>query len=206
MKRWFEKSASFACSACGKCCKSSDNRVFINPREREAIAAVVGITTEAFDLNYTKDIIHSDGTKLTTLKMHPDKKQCIFLVGNKCSVYEARPVQCRTYPYWPQNMIGKAEWNAEANSCEGIKLRAKDGFVDEKEAGMNMIIHEIHNRGVGENWTYDEIFELLSDTINLKPEILWDYLDQFYDSNESKIGTLRQHVVEFYLNRITFVF
>ena len=30
--------------------------------------------------------------------------QCIFLEkdGRRCSIYDFRPQQCRTYPYWPR--------------------------------------------------------------------------------------------------------
>jgi Fe-S-cluster containining protein len=42
--------------------------------------------------------------------------QCIFLDadGKKCTIYEARPTQCRTYPYWPRLMDNYTEWESEA--------------------------------------------------------------------------------------------
>lgn len=39
---------------------------------------------------------------------------CIFLgEDNRCTIYEARPLQCRTYPYWPRMMMSRDEWLAE---------------------------------------------------------------------------------------------
>ncbi|KAJ1430089.1 hypothetical protein B484DRAFT_396069 [Ochromonadaceae sp. CCMP2298] len=43
-------------------------------------------------------------------------EQCVFLDddGKRCTVYNARPIQCRTYPWWP-NMIANADaWAVEA--------------------------------------------------------------------------------------------
>jgi Fe-S-cluster containining protein len=46
--------------------------------------------------------------------------ECIFLKKNKCSVYKARPTQCRTWPFWPENMSSKT-WNKEiVNFCPGV--------------------------------------------------------------------------------------
>lgn len=45
---------------------------------------------------------------------------CQFLKNKKCSVYSARPVQCRTWPFWPENMNAKS-WNQEvARFCPGV--------------------------------------------------------------------------------------
>lgn len=63
--------------------------------------------------------------------------QCIFLAedGKRCTIYEVRPVQCRTYPYWThlisskERWVGEAvvpvdvpgkHWSPEEGGCEGI--------------------------------------------------------------------------------------
>jgi Fe-S-cluster containining protein len=40
---------------------------------------------------------------------------CIFLdTGtNQCRIYEARPTQCRTYPFWPSIVASVQDWNDE---------------------------------------------------------------------------------------------
>ena len=44
----------------------------------------------------------------------------MFLRDNKCTAYEARPTQCRTWPFWPEVMSPKA-WKKEvAQFCPGI--------------------------------------------------------------------------------------
>ena len=49
-----------------------------------------------------------------------NKGNCLFLINDRCSVYKARPIQCRTWPFWNENMNAKT-WNKEiALFCPGI--------------------------------------------------------------------------------------
>ena len=43
----------------------------------------------------------------------------MFLDGARCSVYEARPTQCRTWPFWPENMTPRS-WTSIARFCPGV--------------------------------------------------------------------------------------
>jgi hypothetical protein len=46
--------------------------------------------------------------------------ECQFLEKKRCSIYKARPTQCRTWPFWSENMKTKI-WNEEIQSfCPGI--------------------------------------------------------------------------------------
>jgi len=46
-------------------------------------------------------------------------KDCPFLKDNRCGVYKARPWQCRTWPFWPENMNSDV-WEKEVASwCPG---------------------------------------------------------------------------------------
>ena len=47
--------------------------------------------------------------------------RCVFLSpDNRCRIYAVRPLQCRTYPYWPETLSSRAAWRREARRCEGI--------------------------------------------------------------------------------------
>ncbi len=45
---------------------------------------------------------------------------CVFLEGKQCSAYEARPIQCRTWPFWPENFKARAWSKDVASFCPGI--------------------------------------------------------------------------------------
>jgi Fe-S-cluster containining protein len=49
-----------------------------------------------------------------------DSESCQFLRDKKCSIYEARPTQCRTWPFWPEVLNAKC-WDKEvASFCPGV--------------------------------------------------------------------------------------
>ena len=87
------------------------------------MAKHLGFTTSQFTRKYCSktDGIHHliDG----------ENEQCIFLDDKKCSVYEGRPTQCRTWPFWPE-VMGAKTWKKEvASFCPGIgkgKLWSKE--------------------------------------------------------------------------------
>lgn len=64
---------------------------------------------------------------------------CIFYVPEKgCAVYEARPMQCRTYPYWGKIMLSRENWEREAQQCPGIN--ADETLVTAEEIQRQMEI------------------------------------------------------------------
>ena len=52
------------------------------------------------------------------LKM--DQPDCPFLEQERCSVYPVRPVQCRTFPFWEENLGNRRDWKALQTFCPGI--------------------------------------------------------------------------------------
>jgi len=46
---------------------------------------------------------------------------CVFWVqGEGCSVYEARPLQCRAFPFWLSVAKTRESWKMTAESCPGM--------------------------------------------------------------------------------------
>ena len=76
--------------------------------------AKININDNNYDKhNSIRDIIdvfklYCDKTDgFTHFKEKNKESKCIFLDKKKCSVYEARPIQCRTWPFWKENMNTK---------------------------------------------------------------------------------------------------
>jgi hypothetical protein len=44
----------------------------------------------------------------------------MFLKGKSCGIYEARPTQCRTWPFWPEIMDAKAWKKDVVEFCPGV--------------------------------------------------------------------------------------
>lgn len=114
-KKFYQEGIRFQCQGEGCCCmtRGKYGYVYLSFSDRKRLAAHFNISTAAFTAAYTKKI---DG--LYELKY--TGKDCPFLEENKCLVYQARPWQCRTWPFWPENMA-QAIWDKEvAPYCPGV--------------------------------------------------------------------------------------
>ncbi|MFG0333730.1 MAG: YkgJ family cysteine cluster protein, partial [Maioricimonas sp. JB049] len=47
---------------------------------------------------------------------------CTFFDGRtrSCTIYPARPVQCRTWPFWKSNLSSPEDWQQVGQSCPGV--------------------------------------------------------------------------------------
>jgi Fe-S-cluster containining protein len=113
---WWEKGIRFECQGSGKCCVSHGEygHVWMTTADRKRMAKVLELTTAEFTRLFCEK---TDG--LYRLKDGPGA-DCVFLLENRCSVYEGRPEQCRTWPFWPEVMNAKT-WKKEvAAFCPGV--------------------------------------------------------------------------------------
>ena len=58
------------------------------------------------------------GTQVLAL-LEKKNYDCI-LWENGCSAYEARPIQCSTYPFWSWMIADEKTWNECAAECPGM--------------------------------------------------------------------------------------
>ena len=123
-KKFWENGIRFECQGTGRCCTSrgSYGYVYFTLSDRRRLAKYLGISTISFTKKYCKK---TDGY----FHLRDYEGPCEFLKGKACSVYEGRPTQCRTWPFWPENMNAQT-WNCEIKSfCPGIgkgRLYTKD--------------------------------------------------------------------------------
>ena len=118
MKPWFKDGLRFKCTGCGQCCTGTPGFVWVSPSEAIAIAEQLKISVEEFLKKYTRQV----GNRLALLEHRRTNNNydCVFLDGKRCTIYDVRPKQCRTYPWWPENVKTPEEWKEEAVRCEGI--------------------------------------------------------------------------------------
>ena len=81
------------CTPCANCCRHSV--VSVNKWEIENIARHIGTTSEAVARLYT--VPDPDAPALRILRNSGEG--CVFLDGNLCMIYEARPKTCRDFPH-----------------------------------------------------------------------------------------------------------
>ncbi|GEM_PF-668204 len=86
----------FTCLGCGHCCQG-DGHVWLDPEDIRRLAAFFGLDEAQFIEEYAT----LDDAGYRVLKDQRDAaKSCIFLdAGLRCRAHEAKPRQCRDFPY-----------------------------------------------------------------------------------------------------------
>ncbi len=115
MKVWYENGLKFKCTECGKCCGGAPGYVWLTDSDIQRLTEHLKITKEELIKKYCRQV----GGRIS-LKERSVTYDCIFLKDSRCSVYDGRPTQCRTYPFWGKNVASKRAWNETAIECEGI--------------------------------------------------------------------------------------
>lgn len=119
---WYREGLRFKCTECGKCCTGTSGFVWVEEEEMRAMADAMDISLELFKRKYTRR--RDNRYALVERKAPNGDYDCIFLEGKKCRIYQQRPQQCRTYPWWPENLHSPDSWHEAALECEGINDQA----------------------------------------------------------------------------------
>jgi hypothetical protein len=122
---WYAGGLRFECTQCGNCCTGPPGAVWFTEDEGRRMAASMGVSEEDFYDRYARRI--GGRWSLIERKME-GRYDCIFLdresVPGKaiCSLYEARPTQCRTWPLWPENLVTPRSWDdaKRVTPCPGM--------------------------------------------------------------------------------------
>ena len=102
---WYRDGLAFTCTQCGKCCTGAPGFVWVDDAEIEAIAKRLGEPVEQVKAVYAMKARR--GMSLRE-KANGD---CIFYDRKKgCTIYDIRPKQCRTWPFWESNIDTPEAW------------------------------------------------------------------------------------------------
>jgi Fe-S-cluster containining protein len=111
------KFAPSACESCqGKCCTGESGYIYVSMSEIEKIAKLLEMDIKEFAAEY----LFKNGYKYSIKEqIHEQSHECIFYDRdtNGCKIYEARPTQCRTFPFWDYFKTRVDELKLE---CPGI--------------------------------------------------------------------------------------
>ena len=112
---WFKDGLRFKCTECGDCCTGAPGFVWVNQEEIEALAQQIGVALDEFERKYVRKI----GIRKSLVEF--PNGDCVFFDGQKrkCTVYEARPRQCRTWPFWHSNVRTPEDWEQTCQVCPG---------------------------------------------------------------------------------------
>ncbi|ADN08797.1 YkgJ family cysteine cluster protein [Sulfurimonas autotrophica] len=106
-----------ACSTCeGRCCTGESGYIYVTKNEILAIAEVLEMDVNEFALKYLFKKGYKYSIKENKIN---DSYECVFYdrESNGCKIYNARPNQCKTFPFWDYYKTRVDELNLE---CPGI--------------------------------------------------------------------------------------
>jgi len=112
---WYREGLRFKCTGCGDCCTGAPGFVWVNKAEIALLAEQVELDVETFEKRYVRLI----GIRKSLVEF--PNGDCVFFDGEtrKCQVYDARPRQCRTWPFWESNLKSEEAWRETCDVCPG---------------------------------------------------------------------------------------
>jgi uncharacterized protein len=114
---FYENGLRFQCQRCSGCCRGEPGYVFLQEDDIERLARRLGTDRSGFLKRYCR-VVEMGLERLYSLK-EKKNNDCEFW-DSGCSLYDDRPVQCSSYPFWSHIMEAAANWKAEAASCPGM--------------------------------------------------------------------------------------
>jgi len=113
-----------ACSSCGgACCIGESGYIWVTLEEIENISKELNLSIEEFANKYLLK-----AKNRYSLKEYYDNElgyACIFFdkKTRRCTIYNARPTQCRTFPFWKDFKDNISELLKE---CPGVVVNEKE--------------------------------------------------------------------------------
>jgi Fe-S-cluster containining protein len=133
---WYRDGLSFTCTRCGACCTGAPGYVWVDGPEIDRLAASRGESPEEFSRAFVRRV----GDRLSLIEKPGG--DCVFWDRSAgCTVYEARPVQCRTWPFWPENVESPEAWEHVTGVCPGAGKGQGQWFSAEDVAATAAKVH-----------------------------------------------------------------
>ena len=129
---FFDQGIRFTCQNCGDCCCGAPGIIRVTLEDIMRIASYLNQSPQ--------DILNNSVSpykEVYTIRERQDG--CCLYYESGCRIYPVRPIQCRTYPFWFNNLRSEKNWNRVCRACPGINF----GRLFSKEQ-----ILEILNRDV----------------------------------------------------------
>ena len=115
-----------ACASCkGNCCLGESGYIWINAKEIQFLAKFLKISQ--YELINDKLESINGRYSIKEHRLDKDNYACLFFDMKKrqCSVYDARPSQCRSFPFW--------EYYKDVNNLDELKKECLGVVEDNKK-------------------------------------------------------------------------
>lgn len=136
-EKFYKDGLHFSCARCSFCCGHSPGFVYLSKRDLTELCKFKKLSVKEFVEEYCRFAEYYYGTQVLALK--EQKNYDCILWQNGCSCYEARPVQCSTWPFWSWIIESKQSWEECGKECPGIN---KGNLISFEQIEKNRIAYE----------------------------------------------------------------
>ena len=119
---FYQNGLRFSCTRCSRCCREEPGYVFLSVTDVRKILEKISIPYDYFLEVYCRWIPSSEGDRLSLREKN--NYDCIFWEKGGCALYEVRPFQCRSFPFWVSCLSSVEDWNRHAADCPGMNTGA----------------------------------------------------------------------------------
>jgi Fe-S-cluster containining protein len=130
---FYHEGLQFECTRCGGCCSGFPGYVWLAETEVDRLSDHLGIERAEFISRYTKFVRGIGQPRISLIEK--EGFDCIFF-DDGCTIYEARPYQCRSYPFWSRNIVSLSDWEQTADFCPGVN-RGRNYSQEEIDAFLS---------------------------------------------------------------------
>jgi uncharacterized protein len=112
---WYHHGLRFECTGCGNCCTGEPGYVWVNAAEIADLAQAARMDIARFEAQFIRRV----GVRTSLIELA--NGDCIFFdpATRQCTLYQARPRQCRTWPFWESTVSTPEDWQETASVCPG---------------------------------------------------------------------------------------
>lgn len=110
---FFDQGIRFECQGCGQCCCGAPGVIRVTMEEIVRIAE--HLSTSSYAILETCVFPYESAF---SIRERTDGSCLFYETG--CRIYPVRPLQCRTFPFWFNNMRSEKKWEQTCRQCPGI--------------------------------------------------------------------------------------
>ena len=131
---FYSEGLRFSCVRCSTCCRIESGFVYLSENDLSRLAKDRGMDYTAFVETWCRWVpLDRDRERLSLREK--DNFDCVFWKDG-CTVYSARPLQCRAFPFWDSVVCSGQAWKTAGKDCPGIdkgeyfEMEKIDGFIN----------------------------------------------------------------------------
>ena len=110
----------FDCTRCQRCCRIDPGVVLLSQHDLDQLADYLNLPPHEVRERHCRTVDMGGVTQLSLREKA--NYDCVFWDEGGCSVYEARPLQCRSFPFWPAQLADQESWRRAGEQCPGIGI------------------------------------------------------------------------------------